>query len=320
MMAVRNAPPTWADQRAEACRAVERLVSYGTAAVCDIANAGDTAPLFADAGISGIVQHEFLSMDPAGIRAQLEAIEVCGSVLRTDRAVVVTRPAPHAAFSTAPELVVASARQEDHVPSTIHIAEDVDELDFLRDGTGSYADFMDELGVPWRWWEPPGLTPVAYLDNLGVLGPGMLLVHGVHASWSDRQIISKRGSPLCLCARSNAYIGGRLPDVPALMEAGVRLCLGTDSLASNTDLDIMGEVALLMETFPDLDAGIWLELATRGGASALQLDHLGEIAVGRCPGLLLLKGIADPSELTVPPERTWICRPGVPIPRPSNAV
>ncbi len=311
MMIARKDPPSERDQRAVARLAAERLVSFGTAAICDISNGGDTADLFAAVGVSGIVQHEFLSMDPARIPAQLAEIEKCGDELRTETAVVVTRPAPHAAFSTAPELVVASARAQGTTPSTIHIAEDVDELDFLRDGTGSYAYFMDELGVPWRWWEPPGLTPVAYLDKLNVLGPGLLLVHGVHASSSDRQIIAKRGSPLCLCPRSNRYIGGRLPDVPGLMEAGVRLCLGTDSLASNRDLDLLGEVALLIEAFPDVDPGVWLDLATQGGAAALQLDHLGEIAVGKCPGLLLLKGVSEPADLHVRPERAWICRPGI---------
>ena len=184
-------------------------------------------------------------------------------------------------------------------------------MNFLRDGSGPFATFLDDLGIPWEWWEPPGCSGAAYLDRLGLLGPSLLLVHGVHLEADDRALLAERGAPLCLCPRSNLHIEGTLPDVPALLEAGVQLCLGTDSLASNADLDVLGEVVALMRAFPEVDPSRWLDLATRGGAEALGLPHLGTLEAGKSPGLLLLD-VAELEALVAPPRRTWICAPGAP--------
>ena len=130
------------------------------------------------------------------------------------------------------------------VPSTLHLAEDQAELDFLLDGSGPYGALHERAGVNWREVGVPNCGPVAYLEHLGVLGPGMIAVHGVRLTQEEHLRLASTRTPLCLCPRSNRWIGGQLPDVPSLLEAGVPLCLGTDSLASNDDLDVLGEIAL----------------------------------------------------------------------------
>ena len=108
----------------------------------------------------------------------------------------------------------------------------------------------------------------------------------VHASDEDRRRTRAAGATVVLCPRSNLHIGGRLPDVQALIAAGVRLAIGTDSLASVPTLSPWAEMATLAARFPDVPPQTWLAAATTGGASALGLGLLGSLAPGKRPGLL----------------------------------
>ena len=295
-----------ASERVEAIRRdCAELARAGTAVVSDITNRGDTAPYLGEAGLHGTVQHEHLSMDAGTVTSLLEGIAT-ESVRRGE---LVVRPAPHAPHTTAPELLQRCVEAAGPTAS-IHCAEGLSEVLFLREGTGAVADLLDALGRDWSWWEAPGLAPAEYLDALGVLGPGLMLVHGVHLTEAELQVVAIRGSSICLCPRSNLHIGGRLPDLHALVAAGVRLALGTDSRASCPDLDVLGEVATLCARAPDLDPALWLTAATHGGAAALGSD-LGAIRVGRSPGLLLLHGVGEPGDLAraEPVERSWLVRP-----------
>jgi len=85
---------------------------------------------------------------------------------------------------------------------------------------------------------------------------------------------------VAVCPRSNLNLGVGIPDVPELVEAGVKLCLGTDSLASVDSLDLIEDATALREEFPELDPAAIVEMTTLGGARALGLEGLGAIAPG----------------------------------------
>ena len=280
------------------------LVAWGTAAVSDISNAGHTAPIVARHHLQGVVQHELLTLDAQRLPEQLARVR---APERVDE--VWVRSAPHAPYSTDPELIRACLADPGPPPGSIHLAEDEAELEVLADGTGPFADLLDELGIDWSGWEPPGVGPVAYLDGLGALGPGTLVVHGVWAE--DLPRLAETETPVCLCPRSNLHIGGELPDVPAMLDAGIRICLGTDSRASAPDLDVLAEIPVLVDAFPEISAATWLHAATAGGADALGLPHLGRIEVGAAPGLQVLEEVFSPSGLRQQaPRRRWLVRPG----------
>jgi cytosine/adenosine deaminase-related metal-dependent hydrolase len=105
--------------------------------------------------------------------------------------------------------------------------------------------------------------------------------HGVQLDASDRETLARRGVHVVLCPRSNRNLGVGSADVPALVAAGVRLALGTDSLASAETLDVLEEAVFLHRSFPDLDPAAIVRMATFGGATALGLHDLGAIAPGR---------------------------------------
>ncbi len=262
-----------------ASRAALGMADAGTVLACDVSNGGATAGALAAAGLQGIVQHEVLGFG----RDRKHALSAAEAPLASVADGIAIRPSPHATYSTAPDVIVAAAAPRGGVPATIHVAEDRDEERFLMDGTGSFAALLDRFGVDWRWFLPPGVSPTRWLDDLGVLGPGLVVVHAVHAGAEDRRRLAARASPVCLCPRSNLHIGGALPDVPALAGAGVKLCLGTDSLASSPSLDVLDEVRVLRDAFPEIGDERWLRMATEGGADALGRRDLGRLRVGaRC--------------------------------------
>ncbi len=290
------------------------LVRLGVGVVCDISNSGDTVPALQSARLSGLVQRELLTLD-AGL-LQVRIREACepDATFAEEGQKILLRPSPHALYSTAPALVKASVygREERDVarpPASIHLAEDAEEIRFLRDGTGAWASFLDRAGIDWRWWTAPGGSPVELLSELGVLGPDLLLVHGVHLTPQDRALIARSGATVVLCPRSNRHIHGNLPEAAALVDNGVHIALGTDSLASSPDLDVLGEIPVLGAAFPSVDPLVWLRAATEGGAQALRFGA-GRLEVGTSPGLLLLENVERAEQLVDrAPARRWLMRP-----------
>jgi aminodeoxyfutalosine deaminase len=302
--------------RAAMVEAAKSMVAAGVVGVCDVANTEASAAILASVGLQGVVQREVLGMDAGALSDRLHAALLPDEEILGERGRVVIRSSPHALYSTAPPLIRAavlgrmdrgaersvtetdgSRRSQSRPPATIHCAEDREELVFLRSGEGAWAKLLDRMGLDWRWFEAPGCSPVEYLDAMGVLGPELLVVHGVHLSNKDRHLLAQRRATLVCCPRSNLYISGDLPDLPALIAEGVALAIGTDSLASCPDLDPLGCVHTLADAFPAVDPVALLHAATAGGADALRLEHLGRIAVGKTPGLVLLRELTDANAL-----------------------
>jgi cytosine/adenosine deaminase-related metal-dependent hydrolase len=122
---------------------------------------------------------------------------------------------------------------------------------------------------------------VRYLEDLGVLHAGLLAAHCVQVDRADRELLARRGVHAVVCPRSNRTLGVGTAPVPELLQAGVRLALGSDSLASVPSLDLLADAALLRHQFPSLDPAVIVRMATAGSAEALGLADLGTIAPGR---------------------------------------
>ncbi|HXT95519.1 MAG TPA: amidohydrolase family protein [Polyangia bacterium] len=305
-------------RRAAARQAASAAVRLGTAAIGDVGNTLDAAPALGEARLGGVLFHELLGSreaktgdalaDAARERAEL------GAAWPADLGYV---RAPHAPYSVGPDLmrrIFAAARAEKRATS-IHVAEDAEELKLLRDGTGAWPPMLAAMGIG-AVTRAPGKSPVDYLGSLGAFdgGPPPLLVHMVHAGADDRRLARAAGATVVLCPRSNLHIGGLLPDVPALLADGVALALGTDSLASTPDLSLWGEMATLAAHFPAVPAARLLEAATVGGAQAIGLPAHGALAPGKRPGVLdvLVDDPAAPVESLVRdpnPTLRWVARP-----------
>ena len=111
-------------------------------------------------------------------------------------------------------------------PAAIHLAESEDEARFLCDGGGSWSGFLERRGLGHVAFDPPGVSPVRYLEQLGALHPRLVAAHCVKVDEQDRARLARHGVQVVLCPRSNRNLGVGRADVPALLASGVRLALG----------------------------------------------------------------------------------------------
>ncbi|HXB54728.1 MAG TPA: amidohydrolase family protein [Vicinamibacteria bacterium] len=276
-----------------AAEAIRELSQTGTVAVGDISNQLRHLDLLASSGLAAVVFYELLAWDPARAGSTLEGARARVAGLRTGPDVQV-RLAAHAPYSTSAPLLEGLARGGG--PAALHLAESAAESRFLAKGDGPWPAFLSARGLGHVAFTPPGLSPVRYVDGLGVLHPGLVAAHCVHVDDGDRALLARRGVHVAICPRSNQNLGVGLAPVPELWKAGVRLCLGTDSLASAPNLDLREDMATLRRQFPELPAAVIVGMATQGGADALGLKDLGTIAPGKRAALVHARAASDPED------------------------
>jgi 5-methylthioadenosine/S-adenosylhomocysteine deaminase len=148
---------------------------------------------------------------------------------------------------------------------------------------------------------PPGTTGIRMLAEEGLLGPHVLAAHCVQADEEEIELLAAHDVAVAHCPRSNAYLGCGFAPLHALREAGIRVCIATDSPASTPSCDMFDElrtaisVARAREQRSDaLTAAEALELATLGGALALGLDDRGSLTPGKRADLTVLSLAGTP--------------------------
>lgn len=312
MMAARREAPHQDDQRAAASDALATARAQGTIAFGDISNTLITAGPLADAHVPAVVFHEVLGFLPAGADERaLRAADAVGDAVRPP---VVAGLAPHAPFSTSPDLIAAVVREAvaRRMPASVHLGESPEEIELLRSGAGPLRELLEDLGVWNEHWQTPACDPVAYLDGLGALTPGLLVVHCTQLNRRALATLAERGAVIVSCPRSNRWTGVGDPVLDAFYASGAVVALGTDSLTSAPSLDMFDELAAARRV-STVEDGVLLESATRSGARALGLDAAyGRIAPGLRAPLLAVDvpvGIADVQEYLVaglPESRRWI--------------
>jgi cytosine/adenosine deaminase-related metal-dependent hydrolase len=284
----------------------------GTIAFGDVTNTLLTAAPLADARVPSVLFHELLGFLPHG--AAERAAQGAEAAVTAARPPVRAGLAPHAPFSTSPQLIAAIAReaQSRRLPASVHLGESPEEIELLQTGRGPFRELLEDLGVWNSAWTPPETGPVEYLDALGALRPGLLAVHGTQLAPESIATLAERGCVIVSCPGSNRWTGVGDPPIDAFYASGATVAFGTDSLASAASLDLFDELAAARRVSTVADA-VLLASATRGGALALGLDaEYGRIAPGLRAPLLAVRipaGVADVEEYLVAgehQERQWV--------------
>ena len=189
----------------------------------------------------------------------------------------------HAPYSSGARLLRALKKRAAAHGSllSIHLAESAAEEEFLLNGGGPMAELLRERGVELNDFTPPGCSPVAWLDSLGLLDEGTLCVHAVRIDREDAALLAQRRAGVCLCPGANRYLGVGKAPLELLLEQGILPALGTDSPAGNPHFSLWREMRTLREDHPAVDPATVLAMATMAGARLTgRLGESGVIAPG----------------------------------------
>lgn len=266
------------------------MFEKGIVAVGDISNQGDT---FKCKEESLIQYYTFVEMfdflQPEMTQSAIEQYENVLAVFQQSEKNK-TNLTPHAPYSVSPILFEHINAQVD-IGSTIsiHNQETPPEDELFLKGTGAFHDFYKSFGLNLDQFKSLSKTAIHYpLNEIGK-DRKMLFVHNTLSSGSDIKEAQKICSSVywATCPNANLYIENSLPDYKLFLDAGAKVCIGTDSLTSNWQLDIMEEIKAIKKYNSYISFEQLIEWACKNGAEALGYeDQLGTIEIGKRPGLV----------------------------------
>ena len=261
----------------------------GITTYADTCSSGVAMQAMRDSGVRGVMYQEVFGPDPSLAEAAMHGLEESIEAVRLDQTELVSLGvSPHAPYTVSDPLYHAAARfaNSHQLPLAMHIAESEPEHDLVTSGTGDFAERWQHRGIPVL---PRARSPIALLEERGTLERGPLLIHCVRVDSDDIAIIARHRCSVAHCPASNAKFGHGIAPLLPLIAAGIRVGIGSDSVASNNRMDILDEARLSVlihraatrrhDAFGAHEA---LQLATIGGARALGIDaRVGSLEVGK---------------------------------------
>jgi 5-methylthioadenosine/S-adenosylhomocysteine deaminase len=233
------------------------------------------------AGMRGVVGETFIDFPAPDNKTNAAMLEYSDKFLKRWQGdpLIHAAVAPHSIYTCSAKTLQDSAAlaRKYHAPILIHVAEMKKELD-------------DSL-------KQNALTPVQYLDKLGMLGPDVLAAHCIFVDEKDRKILADRQVGCVHNPSSNMMLASGVAPVVEERAAGIAVGLGTDGPAgSNNDLDLMEEMDLAakLQKITKMDpralgAKSVVEMATIEGAKALHMEkEIGSLEVGKKADIILI--------------------------------
>ena len=269
----------------------------GVSAMADISNCSDTFAIKKESPMYTRTFLEVFGTEPEDCQSVMDGVMKLKAV--ADSFGLDAAPTPHACYTMSPELVTAvSAEGLRSGFLSFHSEETEEEEDMLKFGRGAMWDNRKAAGMS----VPPvtGKSSLLYfIDRLEKAHPApfdehILLVHEVCMDQEGIDAVKRvmRHPFVALCPQSNIFIHNSLPPVPLMRRNGLKITVGTDSLSSNDDLDMVRELYCLQSAFPEVGLGELLTWACLNGAEFLAKENeYGRIAVGMKPGLVAVENL-----------------------------
>ncbi len=256
---------------------------FGTTLIGDITAGGASWDAIVEAKLRAVVFEELIGLNAERVDAsKQQAIAwMTGSESELHRRGL----SPHAPYSVCKELIVDAGQlcRDRKRPTAIHLGESRDEIELLHRKRGPFRAFLQSLGA----WNGDGLADDFHsIMSIIDFGQPKLFIHMNHVAPSAR---IPRNSTCVYCPRTHAAFGHSRHPFREFQACGVRVALGTDSLASNPDLDLLAEARFLHSIRPEVPCDELLRMATLTGAEALGwADQTGSLEVGKSADFVAL--------------------------------
>jgi len=273
-----NAALSWHDRVDGLHREAQTLIQSGVTALGDYFSHPELMVEYQALPFRQILFLETLGFQSSQMEEKTRAVEdlmqehptKAGSTIRL-------AVAPHAPYSVSPALFKGLKKLADKMDCrySCHVAEVEEETRFLNQGDGDFLELLKNREAYDSSWEPPGMGPVKYLEQLGVL-QDLVSIHLNYLEKSDLSRLAENDASAVFCPGSTHWFGRKtwMP-VKDLLDRGISVGLGTDSLASNDSLNFLNEIRLVEQMVPELHRSEILWLATMGGSQALGIEKLG---------------------------------------------
>lgn len=259
---------------------LHEAMRLGTTLIADISAAGMSFPLLREAPCRSVVFREILGLQSCRVMSVWnEAIQWLSD--HPDTETCAGALSPHAPYSVHHSIIracgVSGALQ------TIHLAETRAELQLLESRSGPFVPFLQDLGV----FDEDGIAPsFDWILWRMRRAPSLLIAHG---NYLDPEQAIPENATIVYCPRTHAAFGHPPHPFREFLARGIRVALGTDSLASNPDLDVLAEASFVHERFPDFAPDRLLRMATLSGAEALGWDRdTGSLERGKSADLVVV--------------------------------
>ena len=281
--------------RGAVTRNLSASLAAGTTALADITTAGLSWSAVSQAPVRGIVFTELIGLRRTrGLQTTQEAWTWLARINpEAETGKVRAGLSPHAPYSTAGWLYHKAVAGR--LPLSTHLAEMPEELELLQHRDGPLRRFLEELGAWDDEWEPLGVSPADYVRKGELKQADWLIAHGTYFDPSEFWQLRPEAAPsgqrvaIAFCPRTHARFGHAPHPYRTLLERGVVVCLGTDSLASSPSLSVLDEARFLHRCDPSLGGALLLTMATLFGAWALRIDATaGSLRVGKAADLAVV--------------------------------
>ncbi|QJW95307.1 hypothetical protein FTUN_2853 [Frigoriglobus tundricola] len=265
----RTPEQTQADIRA----GLAECLRFGTTLIGDIASEGASWDALAAADTRAVVFRELIGLSVARFTEASNAL-ILWRRDRIDSVTCRTAVSPHAPYSASGPLIRLAASQG--WTMTVHLAESPAEMELIENRSGPFRTFLESLGI----WEPERIA-----DSLRFIlwrtqrARHVLFAHGNYLPHGTKL---KSNQSICYCPRTHAAFGHPPHPFREFLARGVRVCLGTDSLASNPDLDVLADARFVRSRYPDFPGAQLLRMVTLSGAEALGWENeTGSLEAGK---------------------------------------
>ncbi len=317
LIRLRRSPDAPAHERAAVTAGAEESLACGVTCVGDISRQGIHVEPLRKSPIRKVCYVELMSgalQPPNDIASLADRYASLSEYADPDRLRIGV--SPHAPYSVMPSDLRAVAefvRRRD-VGVTMHVAETPEEIEWLARGGGRVELFLSRYGFPTAD-VPAGANAIDRLAASGLLAEAPLLAHLNYIDEASLTRLAASNATVVWCPRAHAFFGHAGHRWRELLAAGVNVCVGTDSLASNRTLSVLDELRFLRRQHPEADPNVILEMGTIRGANALRLgNQIGSLKPGKRADFVCVPatatGAADPVRNLLdrdsPADRTWI--------------
>ncbi len=265
------------------------MIRSGVTCLGEVMDLGTAWHAMQEFDLQGVAYQEVFGPAPEQCNGALIELKQKVENLRKDEtATLRVGVSPHAPYTVSAKLYTAvnEYAQREHLRMTTHVAESPEEGMFVRWGAGVFAERWAARGIT---VQPPGCTPLAYMNELGMLRPETLLVHAIDLEDTDFELLRQKRPSLVHCPKSNAKLAQGVAKLSEIRETGITVALGSDSVASNNVADMFEEMRAAIfqqrgrtRKFDSIDAYAVFHMATLGGAECLGLsEHLGSLDPGK---------------------------------------